>query len=79
MREVRGPDSLFIMKVDMQSTASNEVLRVLDTSFPESVALENILEEGDKTHVTVFCRERSLISEMDALHREGKVIQYTVI
>jgi len=78
VREVRGKDSLFIILVDMPSEESDEVLRVLDTSFPESVAVENITENGGQTHVTVFCRERALIAEVDELHREGKVTQYTV-
>ncbi len=78
MREVHGPDSLFIIQVSMPDEASGEVLHVLDTAFPESVALENITENGGQTHVDVFCRERALISEVDSLHREGKVIQYTV-
>jgi hypothetical protein len=74
MREVRGPDSLFVIEVDMNADESDEVLHVLDTLFPESVALENITDN----HVTVFSRERSLIAEVDELHQDGKVIQYTV-
>ena len=78
MREVRGPDSLFVVEVDMPSEESNAVLHILDTSYPESVALENITESDGHTHVTVFSRERALIGEVDELQREGKVTQYTV-
>jgi hypothetical protein len=74
MREVRGPDSLFVVEVDMSSEDSGEVIRTLMESFPESVALENVSD----TRVTVYSRERALIGEVDELQREGKVTQYTV-
>ena len=74
MREITGPDPLYAIDVEMEASSFNEVIRVLDTSFPESVTLENVTD----TNVTVFSRERCLVTEVEQLHREGKINKYTV-
>ena len=74
MREVHGPDSLFVIEVEMCEEASGEVLSTLHNAYPESVSLENVTD----THVTVFSRENSLIAEAHSLLQAGKIRKYTV-
>lgn len=74
MREIFGPDSLFVIEVEMCEEASGDVLSTLHNTYPESVALENITD----THVTVFSRENGLLIETHQLLQAGKVTKYTV-
>ena len=74
MREIHGPDSLFVIEVEMCEEASEEVLSTLHDAYPEHVSLENVTD----THVTVLSRENSLVSEVHRLLQAGKIKNSTV-
>lgn len=74
MREVRDPDALFVVEVEMCEESNRDVIRALLHTYPESIALENVSD----THVTVFSREDAILYDVHQLLQEGKVTQYTV-
>jgi len=78
MREVHGPDSLFVIHASVFNENSDEVIRSIKDAFPESVAIEAINEGAEQTSITAFCREYALVTELIELHKDGKVVCFEV-
>jgi hypothetical protein len=74
MIEIRGPDPLYKIEVEMDAENFGIVTRTLTNAFPDSVALKNVTD----THVTVFTRDNAMLYEVHQLYQNGKINKYSV-